>query len=98
MSRGCFEYDALGTLEDAGITHLDICCVGTRCMNRNRVAVAALIERLGAGTPLVMIARAARCKVCRHRGAHVQPTRPDPHDPSYPEAKLRSFTWGRAAR
>jgi hypothetical protein len=94
---GVYEYDALGTLQSVGITHLKIWCVRLPCTNWRTVAIADLIQRFGPTTSLVMVARRVRCKTCKAKGGQVQPDRPDPHGDGASQAKLAVFSWARAS-
>src|SRR5579872_7221388 len=71
-----YDHQALASYRDRGVTHLEIWCVHLPCTNWHRVPIDALIERHGPGTPLVMVARRARCGICKRKGAHVQPEQP----------------------
>lgn len=68
--------DALGTFVRQGATHLQFWCVTPNCLNRDSVAIQALISRYGPAMSLVMLARKARCRHCGRRGCHVQPAPP----------------------
>lgn len=71
-----YEFDALGSLASCGVAHIEICCLQLPGVHRDSVAIGPPIERVGAAATLIMIARRARCRFCRRRGAHVLPQRP----------------------
>ena len=92
---GVYEYDALGTLKAFGITHLELWCVTPPCYHWGRVAIDTLIERHSPATRLMMVARLARCKTCKRRGAHVQPSFEGRGSPGAAETRPASFGWAR---
>lgn len=52
-------------------------CLNAKCGNRDSVQIAIAIDKWGAGTSLVMLARRAKCQQCGRRGCHVQVTSRD---------------------
>lgn len=77
----CYGYDAVESLRRRGVLYLEFWCVGRDhsgriCGNRYTLDIKTVIERHGPGTPLIMLARRCRCKLCGHLGAHVQPAEP----------------------
>jgi len=68
-----YGYASLLALQERGVTELQIWCVHLPCTNWRTAKIADLIEQLGPGTSLVMIARRVSCKLCGAKGGHVQP-------------------------
>jgi len=66
--------EALEPWRGRGATAVEFFCVGssTGCTYSKAIGIEKAIDILGPGTPLVMLARRARCKSCGKVGCHVQ--------------------------
>lgn len=81
-----FGQEALDSWRNRGATAVEFFCVGStaQCTYSKAIAIDQAIETWGAGTPLVMLARRARCRSCGKVGCDVQvsfrpfSTRPEP--------------------
>src|SRR5579859_7798448 len=71
-------YYTLGALKAANVTGIEFWCVARPrcCSNRYTIWIDDAIARYGATTPLIMLARRARCRQCGGRGCHIQPVAP----------------------
>lgn len=63
----------LGALERLGVRQLRFCCIRQDCDWSYPLPLDRLVQRYGKGCSLRALARAARCRTCRRRGAHVEP-------------------------
>ena len=59
-----------------GCRHIEVWCVGSRCMHRVSIPIEQIIKTAGRGAALVAVARRVRCSMCGRKGCHVEPARP----------------------
>lgn len=71
-----FQNVTLAELRQAGFLDLMFCCVRESCSWAYAETLDRVAGRVGEHAALSEVARKARCRCCKQRGAHVQPCTP----------------------